>query len=419
MTTSKVGVQFLLFASGLMSGILLESRVFHYRRMTLPGAAATALPASSSVSVSPSSNSTDQRPSISVDNPLHDFGVAETGDKIEHSFVIKNVGRSRLTVTQVRASCGCTTAEIADKEIEPGGSRELKVVLDLRDRRGSQNSVVTVKSNDPEHDELKLSLVGSAVSRVTISPPLLDVGRVVSTEAGVAKPVQILTAQGLELKVTDVSTSSPSIVAAVDTTVEASHRITVSILPGLEPGPLRGWVKVHTNHQNQYREISIPVSGYVGMGGPVIVGDELDVAGPTLDGSIADLRALRGKIAIVVFWASWCGHCQRELPELLTLYKHLNSEGLEILGVNCDSKSEEARAAIDKWKIPWPNIHIGQDDPTRVNPLMTRLQIKGIPAIFVVGRDGRVNHVGLRHPVLKVRVEQLLKAQELSASTSD
>lgn len=419
-------IQILLFVTGLLSGILLESRVFHSRRAVSAAPVTAAMAATSSPATASTANVSGQpllptgapRPVIRVESPTHDFGTAETGDKVEHTFLVQNAGTAPLVISQVRAACGCTTADVAGREVPPGGTTELKVVLDLRDRKGSQNSVVTLKSNDPEHGELKLSLVGSAVTRVTITPPMIDVGRVRLADSSAQGRARIQVAQGLDLKFVGISTSSPSLVAEFGEEADSARSILLSVNPGAEPGPLRGWVKIQTDHPSHYREISIPVAGYVGPGGPVIVGDELEILGPTLDGGSIDLKSLRGKVSVVVFWAGWCGHCQREMPELLALYKQLAPQGVEILGVNCDAKPEEARAAVEKWKLPWPNIHFPPDN-SGLNSLMARLQVKGIPATFVVDRTGHVSHIGLRSPVLKVRLEQLLKSAEQASLTAN
>ena len=172
--SQKIAFQGMLFLTGLMAGILLESRYFHARRVVAAAPASIAAPTTVPVEV-PSEEPTLAK--IQVDEPVFKFGTTETGGKIEHTFLIKNVGNDPLIVKQVQAACGCTTTNLAQTQIEPGGSSELKAVLDLKGRVGPQSSSITVKSNDSAQSDLKLTLVGNVISRVTTEPASLDFGR--------------------------------------------------------------------------------------------------------------------------------------------------------------------------------------------------------------------------------------------------
>lgn len=61
---------------------------------------------------------------------------------------------------------------------------------------------------------------------------------------------------------------------------------------------------------------------------------------PQLDGHVFDLAALRGKVVIVNFWATWCSPCRAEMPRLDAFYRHYHERGLELLGLSVDEASD-------------------------------------------------------------------------------
>jgi len=417
--SQKIALHALVYVSGVMAGVLVESRVFHLYRVSTV-AAAVVDTASTPVENNTPAQSVPRnlsKATISVEDPNYDFGTAETGTRVEHVFVIKNVGADPLVIHQVQSGCGCTTANLANKEIAPGGSTDLKAIFDLTGRVGKQSSPITIVSNDVRQGHFKISLNGEVTSRVTIKPTSADLGRV--KESGSSKPftVQIQISSGSPLNILKTETTDPAITAQVEElSPGSSYRVYISAASGAPPGPLRSQVRLLTDSAAPYHQLLVPVHGYVGPGGPVLMGDELEISGPTIGGGRADLKSLRGKVCVVVFWASWCGHCQAEMPELVNLYKLHQSDGLEILGVNNDTSMEKAVTTLEKYKVPWPNISFAGDrQGDQTNPLFTKHGISGIPATFVIGRDGRVVSIGLRKAALKLRVEHLLKMEGVAA----
>ncbi len=91
-------------------------------------------------------------PSIHVDNDTYDFGTIPEGYAIEHTFVLTNDGDETLIIDNVKAPCGCTTAELATKVLEPGESVDLRAVLGTTGYGGQTVSkTIYVYSNDPRY----------------------------------------------------------------------------------------------------------------------------------------------------------------------------------------------------------------------------------------------------------------------------
>ncbi len=98
----------------------------------------------------------------------------------------------------------------------------------------------------------------------------------------------------------------------------------------------------------------------------------------------------RGKVVLLDFWATWCGPCMTEVPNVVEVYKAQNPRGLEILGVSLDDSGQDAavRAVLDKQGMSWPQIYEGGGWQARLAKLYA---IDGIPAGFLVdGNTGLI-----------------------------
>ncbi|GGG91585.1 hypothetical protein GCM10007415_27750 [Parapedobacter pyrenivorans] len=84
---------------------------------------------------------------LEVENDSYDFGEVKEGEKVEHEFMFTNTGSSPLIISNVQASCGCTTPEYSKNPIAPGDKGMVKVVFNSAGQVGKQHKVVTVSSN--------------------------------------------------------------------------------------------------------------------------------------------------------------------------------------------------------------------------------------------------------------------------------
>jgi cytochrome c biogenesis protein CcmG, thiol:disulfide interchange protein DsbE len=116
----------------------------------------------------------------------------------------------------------------------------------------------------------------------------------------------------------------------------------------------------------------------------------------------ATLASLRGKPALINFWASWCGPCDKEAPELARLSRELRGRAT-LVGVDWNDALSGARGFIRKNRWSFPNLRDG--DGTVGN----RYGLSGLPNTFVLDRDGRIVQV-LRGPQTVVSFERALRA---------
>jgi peroxiredoxin len=117
-----------------------------------------------------------------------------------------------------------------------------------------------------------------------------------------------------------------------------------------------------------------------------------DVSLKTLDGSSLKLSDYADKVVVLNLWATWCGPCRLEMPELVKLSNEYKERGLVVLGVATTYNEHDDQAHVKEFiksqNVPYPIIW---DDGTLANPLVQAVQGRGvIPQSFVVSRDGRI-----------------------------
>lgn len=120
-------------------------------------------------------------------------------------------------------------------------------------------------------------------------------------------------------------------------------------------------------------------------------------------GKTITLQELRKgkKYVIVDFWASWCGPCRKEIPNLKNIYKQFASKGLEIVSVSTDKSIKAWQKALDEEQLPWSNFR----DESGIAEVYS---VKAIPAIFLLDANGMILSTKLRGEALKEKLEELL-----------
>lgn len=140
------------------------------------------------------------------------------------------------------------------------------------------------------------------------------------------------------------------------------------------------------------------------MNGFKIGGEAPDFTQQTPDGQDFSLSQLRGKVVLIDFWASWCGPCRAENPNVVRLYDQYHSKGFEILGVSLDKTKDRWLQAIEQDGLKW--LHVS-DLLGWQNAVAQQYSVQSIPHTILLDAEGKIIARGLRGPALASKLAEL------------
>lgn len=123
-------------------------------------------------------------------------------------------------------------------------------------------------------------------------------------------------------------------------------------------------------------------------------------------GNSVTMSAVKGKIKILDFWASWCGPCRLNNPALRKLYDEFHPLGLEIIGVSLDTNKAAWEKAIEKDGLTWINVSSLKGWKC---DLIRLYNVTGVPTLFVLNENNQIIATGLRGEQLRAFLEERLK----------
>lgn len=132
----------------------------------------------------------------------------------------------------------------------------------------------------------------------------------------------------------------------------------------------------------------------------------------TLDGDPIDSEALRGRVVVVNFWASWCGPCRLEVPTLQSFWEEYGQEGdgrLTVVGVSIDSNRGAAERFLDERGVTYPSVMATAELEEAFGG------VRGVPTTFILDAEGVVRHRVFGYfvpPAMRAAVERLLEEPE-------
>ena len=117
------------------------------------------------------------------------------------------------------------------------------------------------------------------------------------------------------------------------------------------------------------------------------LGKPVDISFKSLDGRVVDINKLKGKVVLIDFWATWCGPCVAELPNVKKTYAKFHEKGFEIIGISLDQSRDKLSKFVEKEKMPWPQHFDGQGWK---NEYAVKYGIQGIPVMWLIDKKGNL-----------------------------
>jgi len=125
----------------------------------------------------------------------------------------------------------------------------------------------------------------------------------------------------------------------------------------------------------------------------------------TKEGKEVSPRDFKGKYLIIDFWASWCGPCRNEIPNVEKIYKEFKDKGVDVLSVSIDKKESDWFKALEEENMPWTQLRT----PDAGKGIMKTYQFSGIPYIILLDKDNKIIGKNLRGDALRKAVEEAVK----------
>lgn len=159
---------------------------------------------------------------------------------------------------------------------------------------------------------------------------------------------------------------------------------------------------VRNNKQGKEVEETIMSYAKNAIGEPAQLFTQKDMNGKEIDFQGVN----KGKVLLLDFWASWCGPCRRENPNVVAAYEKYHKKGFEILGISLDKDKTKWKAAVEKDKLTWQNL---SDLKGWDNEVAKMYAIRSIPSNFLIDANGIIIAKNLRGEDLEKKLEELLK----------
>ena len=125
-----------------------------------------------------------------------------------------------------------------------------------------------------------------------------------------------------------------------------------------------------------------------------------------MNGEELELKNFAGKYVLVDFWASWCGPCRREMPNVVKLYKECKGKNFEIVGISLDQDEQKWKAAVKEMGMKWPQAC---DFQVWYGKTARMYNVNAVPYTVLINPEGKVEAINLRGEELIKTIKTLLK----------
>lgn len=137
-------------------------------------------------------------------------------------------------------------------------------------------------------------------------------------------------------------------------------------------------------------------------------GNKFVLNGKMLTGEEINWDSYRGKVVLIDYWATWCGPCLQELPNVKKNYEKYHDKGFDVIGISLDESRSKLQEFVDQQKIPWPQMFDDSRDMGWAHPMAKYYGISSVPTAILVDKDGNVVSMSARGGELSALLEKLL-----------
>jgi hypothetical protein len=188
---------------------------------------------------------------IAFANPNFDFGKIQANEVVRHDFIFTNVGTTRLELTDVRPSCGCTTAGTWDRSVEPGQRGKIPLQFNSAGFSGTVSKSATVTCNDPTQPTVILSLRATVWKAIDVNPAYAYFFVTEANLANESRVIRITNNQEEDLKLSDLQCTNSAFKAELKTIKPGKEfEVHIRLAPPLSAPTTQGQITLKTSSTN-------------------------------------------------------------------------------------------------------------------------------------------------------------------------